>query len=51
MGNNLGPNGLSRGCKVFSSRSMKTEMVAHKAYEPNTVVDLFDSEALAGKDS
>jgi hypothetical protein len=25
-------------------------IVAHEAYEPNTLVDLFDSESLAGED-
>jgi hypothetical protein len=45
MGDNLGPNGSSSGCKVFCSRSMK---VAHEADEPSAFVDLLDSQSLTG---
>jgi hypothetical protein len=37
MGANLVPNGLSRGCKVFCSRSMK-----HEANEPNVFLDFLE---------
>jgi len=52
MGDNLGPNGLSSGCKVFCSRSKLlqievSKIIVHEACEPNAVVDFFDSEALA----
>ena len=50
MGNNLGPNGLSIGCKVFCVPVDKAEIVAHEADDPNTLVDLLDAEALAGED-
>jgi hypothetical protein len=48
MGDNLGPNGLSRGCKVFCSRS-KYQIVVHEACEPNALVDLLDAELLASQ--
>jgi hypothetical protein len=38
MGDNLGPNGLSRGCKVFCSRSKYPRIMVHEADEPNAPV-------------
>ena len=49
MGDNLGPNGLSRGCKVFCSRVEVSEIVLHEADEPNAVVDFLDAEFLTGE--
>jgi hypothetical protein len=40
----FGPNGLSRGCKVFCSKSK--QIVLHEADEPNAVVDFLDAEPL-----
>ena len=47
MGDRLGPNGLSRGCKVFLLQVDEAEIVAHEADDPNAFVDFFDSQALA----
>ena len=44
MGDNLGPNGLSRGCKVFCSKV--SEIVVHEADEPNGLVDFPDAQPL-----
>jgi hypothetical protein len=49
MGDNLGPNRLSRACKVFLLQIDEAEIVAHEADEPNTLVDFFDSQTLAGE--
>jgi len=46
MGDNLGPKGLSRGCKVLCSIEV-TEVVGHKADEPNAAVDFLNSKPLA----
>jgi hypothetical protein len=50
MGDNLGPKGLSRGCRVFCSRSKYPRSVVHEADEPNALVDFLDSEPLTGQD-
>ena len=50
MGDNLGPNGLSRGCKGLLLQVDETKIVAHEADDPNAFVDFFDSQVLAGKD-
>ena len=44
MGDNLGPNGLSRGCRVFLLQIDEAEIVAHEADEPNAFVDFLDCE-------
>ena len=49
MGDNPVPKGLSRGCRVFCSRSDEAEIVVHEADDPNAVVDLLDAEALTGE--
>ena|SRR5215470_11788319 len=38
MGDNLGPNGLSRGCKVLCFQVDVAEIVADEADDPNAVV-------------
>jgi hypothetical protein len=48
MGDNLGPNGLSRGLQGFLLQVDIAEIVVHEGDEPNAVIDFFDSEALAG---
>jgi hypothetical protein len=45
MGNNLGPNQLSRGCKVFCSRSTK-----QRSWSPRRDVDAFAVHADADED-
>jgi hypothetical protein len=49
IGNTFGPNGLSRGCRVLSSRST-SKIVIHKADQPNTFLDFFDTDSLTSKD-
>jgi hypothetical protein len=49
MGDNLGPNGLSRGLQGFLLQIDEAEIVAHKADVPNAFVHFFDSQALTGK--
>ena len=49
MGNNLEPNGLSRGCKGSLLQIDVSEIVAHEADDPNAVVELLDADALAGE--
>ena len=39
MGDNLGPNGLSGGCKVFLFQIDIAEIVVHDADEPDAVID------------
>src|ERR1700757_2492832 len=46
MGDNLGPNGLSRGCKVMLQIEI-SEIVVAEADEPDAVVDFPDAEAPA----
>jgi hypothetical protein len=46
MGDNLVPNGLSRGCRVFQVEV--AEIIGHEADEPNAFIDLLDSEFLRG---
>ncbi len=53
MGDNLGPKGLSRvveGLQGFLLQIDETEIIAHEADEPNSVVDFLDSEPLASQD-
>jgi hypothetical protein len=50
MGDNLGPKGLSTGCKVLCSRSIYSQIIVDEADEPNSLVDLLDAEALSGED-
>jgi hypothetical protein len=49
MGDNLVPNGLSRGCKVFLLQVEVSEIIVHEADEPNAVVDFLDAEFLASQ--
>ena len=49
MGDNLGPNGLSRGLQGFLLQVEVTEIVVHEADEPNAIVDFLDAEFLAGQ--
>jgi len=49
MGNNLAPNRLSTGCKVFCPRVDVTDIAMHEAYDPDPVVDLLDAYALTGQ--
>ena len=49
MGDNLVPNGLSRGCRVFCSRSKYPKIIVHEAGEPNALVDFLDAEFLTGQ--
>ncbi len=50
MGDACAPNGLSKGCRVFCSRSMYAQIVVHEADEPDVFVDFLDADALTGKD-
>jgi len=49
MGDNLVPNGLSRGCKVFFLQVEVAEIIVHEAGEPDAVIDLLDAESLASR--
>ena len=49
MGNNLVPNGLSRGCKDLLFEIDEAEIVVHEADDPNAVVDFLDAQALSGQ--
>jgi hypothetical protein len=49
MGDNLGPKGLSRGCKVPLLQIEVFKIVATEAGEPNAFVNLLDSEPLPGR--
>jgi hypothetical protein len=44
MGDDLEPNGLSMVCSVFLFKVDVAEIVVHKAYEPNSIVDLLYAE-------
>jgi hypothetical protein len=44
MGDNLVPNGLSRGCRVLCFGSNYPISEKHEADEPNAVVDFLDAE-------
>jgi hypothetical protein len=43
MGDNLVPNGLSRGCGVFCSQIDISEIVEHEADEPDALVNFLDA--------
>jgi hypothetical protein len=49
MGDNLVPNGLSRGCRVFLLQVEVPEIIVHEACEPNAIVDFLNAEFLAGQ--
>jgi hypothetical protein len=55
MGNTFGTNGLSIGSSLHVSWSKclvveVTEIIIHKADQPDPIADLFDTDALAGED-
>src|SRR5438552_5434791 len=47
MGNTFGPNGFSSGS---STRVEVSQIIIHKAHQPNVVVHFFDADRLTGKD-
>jgi hypothetical protein len=49
MGDNLGPNRVVEGLQSFLLQIDEAEIVAHRADEPNTIVDFLDSETLSGE--
>ena len=46
---NLGPNGLSMGSST-RVQDRSTQIIIHKADQPDIVVNSFDADRLAGKD-
>jgi len=46
---NLGPNGLSMGSST-RVQDRSTQIIIHKADQPDIVVNFFDADSLAGKD-
>src|SRR5437660_2668088 len=49
MGDNLGPNGSSRRCRVFLLQVDIAKIVIEETDEPNTLVDFLDADFLAGE--
>jgi hypothetical protein len=41
---------MSMVCRVLCSKSILTEIIVHKADEPNAVIDFLETELLAGED-
>jgi hypothetical protein len=50
IGYTFAPKGWSRGCRVLSSRFDEAEIVIHKADQPNTFFDFFDTDSLTSED-
>src|SRR2546421_12902792 len=50
IGNTFGPKGFSTRSNTRVSRIEVSQIIIHKADEPDVVVNFFDADGLAGKD-
>jgi len=50
MVNTFGPNGFSSGSSTRVSRSKVSQIIIHKADQPDVFVNFFDADGLTGED-